>query len=106
MLCLLIGGSGVGYVWQKNQIYELGRQIARREARLKEQREQNEKFAKQLEIMRSPRSLESRIKELNLGLSLPQPAQVLRLPEPAAETNRVLSARQYAAEETRVATSP
>ena len=26
LLCLLLGGSGLGYVWQKNQIYELGRQ--------------------------------------------------------------------------------
>ena len=23
-LCLLIGGSAIGYVWQKNQIYRLG----------------------------------------------------------------------------------
>ena len=34
LLCLLIGGSGVGYVWQKNQIYELGQQIKKRELRL------------------------------------------------------------------------
>ena len=27
MLCQFIGGSGIWYVWQKNQIYELGRQI-------------------------------------------------------------------------------
>ena len=28
-LCLFIGGSGVGYVWQRNQIYELSRTGAR-----------------------------------------------------------------------------
>ena len=31
LLCLLIGGSGVGYVWQKDQIYQLGQQIRKRE---------------------------------------------------------------------------
>ena len=36
LLCLLIGGSGIGYVWQKNQIYELGQQIRKREMHLKE----------------------------------------------------------------------
>ena len=30
-LCFLIAGSAVGYVWQKSQIYELGRQIRQRE---------------------------------------------------------------------------
>ena len=35
LLCLLIGGSAVGYVWQKNQIYQLGQQIKLREANLK-----------------------------------------------------------------------
>jgi hypothetical protein len=26
-LCLLIAGLALGYVWQKSQIYQLGRQI-------------------------------------------------------------------------------
>jgi hypothetical protein len=33
-LCLLIGGSAVGYVWQKSEIYRLGQQIRQRETRL------------------------------------------------------------------------
>ena len=55
LLCLLIGGSGVGYVWQKDQIYELGQQIKKRELRLAELEDQNEKLRKQLATMRSPR---------------------------------------------------
>ena len=39
LLCLLIGGSGVGYVWQKNQIYELGRQFKQQERRLASRQE-------------------------------------------------------------------
>ncbi|HEY2951789.1 MAG TPA: hypothetical protein VGK40_04350, partial [Verrucomicrobiae bacterium] len=42
-LCLLIGGAGVGYVWQKTQILELGRQITQREARLDQLQWENKK---------------------------------------------------------------
>ena len=96
LLCLLIGGSGVGYVWQKNQIYELGQQIRKRELRLTELQNQNEKLHRQLAQMRSPAFLEERIRELNLGLVPPQPSQVWYLPEPAAEgsqPDRQLAAR-------------
>jgi hypothetical protein len=82
LLCLLIGGSGVGYVWQKSLIDQLGRQIKKSEIRLAELRDQNEKLRKQLATMRSPPYLELRIRELNLGLGPPQPMQVWRVPEP------------------------
>jgi len=82
-LCLLIGGSGVGYVWQKNQIFELARQIKKRETRMEELETQNERLRKQLGMMRSPEFLEWRInKDLKLGLVAPQPASVWRLREP------------------------
>ena len=83
VICLLIGGSGVGYVWQKSQIIDLGRQINKREIRLANLREQNEKMRQQLATLRSPRWLEQRIKELNLGLVPPQPSQIVRLTEPS-----------------------
>ena len=82
LLCLVLGGSGVGYVWQKNQIYELGRQIKQRELRLAMLQDQNKKLRDQLSLLRSPAMLDQRVKELNLGLGLPQPSQILRLPEP------------------------
>ncbi len=81
LLCALIGGSGVGYVWQKSQINELGRQILKREHELATLRDQNEKQKKSLAMMYSPAFLEARIKELNLGL-VPQPTQIWRLTEP------------------------
>jgi hypothetical protein len=83
LLCLLIGGSGVGYVWQKDQIGQLGQQIAKREARLRNLMEQNERLRKQLQIMCLPRSLMSRAQELGLGP--PQPSQIWRLSEPASD---------------------
>ena len=85
VLCLIIGGSGIGYVWQKNQLMELSKQIKQRELRLNAQVVQNEKLKKQLATMRSPAFLENRIKELNLGLVQPQPSQIWRLPEPARD---------------------
>ena len=98
LLCLLIGGSGVGYVWQKNQIYELGQQIRKREIHLKELQDQNEKLRRQMAYMKSPPFLEQRIKELNLGLVPSQPSQVWYLKEPvkleATTHNRELASRQ------------
>ena len=98
LLCLLIGGSGVGYVWQKSQINDLGKQILKRERRLKDLLDQNEKLKKQLATLRSPRFLEFRIKELNLGLGPPPISQVWSLPEPSRDLPRPKLDRQYAAQ--------
>lgn len=94
LLCLFIGGSGVGYVWQKNQIYELGKQIKSRENRLKELQVQNEKSRRQIAMLHSPQYIEMRIRELNLGLVQPQPNQIWRMVEPSAEMSNVTSAPQ------------
>jgi len=95
LLCSLFCGSGVGYVWQKSQIAELGQQKLKRELRLAELGRQNEKLKKQLAAMRSPLYLETRIKELNLGLVAARPAQVWSLKEPTAEGPKPPVVRQY-----------
>ena len=86
LVCLLIGGSAVGYVWQKNQIHDLGRQIRESEIKLEKLREGNGKLSRQLMTLRSPQMLERRIKELNLGLVQPAPSQMLRIVEMPVET--------------------
>ena len=96
LLILLIGGSGVGYVWQKDQISQLGQQRKKREVRLADLKNQNEKLRNQLALMRSPPFLEKRIQELRLGLVPPQPTQVWRLAEPARDLPRPERERQYA----------
>jgi hypothetical protein len=96
LLCLLIGGSGVGYVWQKDQISQLGQQIKKRELRLVEMDNYNERLRKQLAEMRSPRFLERRIQELGLGLLPPQPVQVWRLAEPQPDLLPKHDGPQYA----------
>ena len=99
LLCLLIGGSGVGYVWQKSQIYELGRQIKARENRLAELRDQNKKLSDQLAMLRSPAKLDQRVRELNLGLGQPRQSSVVRLfePMPRLENGQSVAARANAA---------
>ena len=82
LLCVLIGGSGVGYVWQKSQIDELGRQITQREKRLRELDGQNKKLRGQLAELCSPGQLNDKVQKLNLGLCRPLPNQVWTLTEP------------------------
>lgn len=79
LLCLLIGGAGLGYVWQKSQIYNLGRQIQSSEARIEELRRHNKRLNDWLAELRSPRALDDRVKRLNLGLVPTQPGQTIRL---------------------------
>jgi hypothetical protein len=97
LLCLAIGGSGIGYVWQKNQIYELGQQIRKREQRLQALERQNDTLRRQLATLRMPRSIEQRIKQLNLGLVAPAAGQVWQLAEPSREAPAPCPDRQLAA---------
>ena|ERR1017187_8107665 len=97
LLCLLIAGSAIGFVWQKNEIYKLGQQISQHEAKLKQLRNDNKRLGDQLAILRSPVMLDQRARELNLGLAPAQPAQVWRLPEPVVVAGNENATRQFAA---------
>jgi len=79
LICLFIGGSGIAYVWQKDQINHLGKQIQKSELRLEELRRLNKQRSDTLAIMRSPQVLDTRVKELNLGLVQPRADQIWRL---------------------------
>ena len=99
LLCILLAGSAIGYVWEKKEIYRLGRQISQGEAKLKQMREDYKGLSDQLAKLCSPPMLDRRVRELNLGLVPAQPAQIWRLPEPVAapEKNpvpRPMAARQ------------
>ena len=79
LICLFIGGSGVGYVWQQNQLLELGRQKVEKEKRRDGFRAQNDLLARQLAGLQSPKAIEARVKQLNLGLTMANPTQVVHL---------------------------
>jgi len=96
-MCMLIAGSAIGYVWQKEEIYRLSQQLRQRELRLKQLADGNEKLKVRLADLRSPLLLDQRARELNLGLAPAQPQQVWRLPEPpAAPLENAPPARQFA----------
>jgi hypothetical protein len=96
VLCLLIGGSGVGYVWQKEQIVRLGYEVKKRETRLFALDKDNEKLRKQLASLRSVDYLEGRIKELKLNLAPPQSSQIWCLPEPGSDVPTREPVQQFA----------
>jgi hypothetical protein len=98
LLCLLIGGFGIGYVWQKDQINELGRQQKARENRLRRLTLDNKERSKQLADMRNPEFLIAKIKEMKLELAPPLTSQIWRLPEPPADGPQEAEP-QYAARE-------
>jgi hypothetical protein len=94
LLCVFIGGAGVGYVWYKNQLSVLGQQIKEREVRLAELRRQNKASRAHLDALCSPVALDARVKKLNLGLVAPPVSQIVRLVEPAKEISESESAQR------------
>jgi len=95
--CLAIAGAAVGYVWQKGEIYRLGKQIHEKESRLAQLTGDNQKLDRQLADLRSPVMLDQHARELNLGLAPAQPMQVIRLSEPSfMPSGNENSTRQFA----------
>jgi cell division protein FtsB len=94
LLCFLFCGSAVGYVWQKNEIVRLGRQISDREKKLAQLQDDNDRLGSQVAILRSPVIIDERARQLNLGLGPMQPGQMVLLYDlpPAAKT----PSRQFA----------
>ena len=95
--CFVIAGAAVGYVWQKGQIYQLGKQIRANEIRLARLQKDDDERVKDLAELRSPMKLDARSRELNLGLVPAQPVQVVRLAEPSVSTPENILTRQFAA---------
>jgi hypothetical protein len=80
-----ISAIGVGYVYQKNQIYRLGDEMKKREATLLATEKRNTMLAAQLAQLQSPAFLEARCQQYNLGLVAPRETQTIRLLEPGPE---------------------
>ena len=94
--CFVIAGAAVGYVWEKGQIYQLGRQIREKELQLQQLSDENDKLARQLADLRSPVMLDQRARQLNLGLMPAQPTQMIWLPEPSTAPENQNAMHQFA----------
>jgi|SRR5436853_7466 len=81
LICLLLGGSAIGYVYQKNQLIELGKQIQKSEQTLKAVNDNTARLQRQLATLQSTYYLEQRNKQLNLGLVQPAQSQILTIVE-------------------------
>ena len=81
LFCLVLGGTAMGYVWQKSQIHQLGTELRKKEMRLELLRGDNERWQQHRAEMRSTQKLYDRVRTLGLGVAMPQPEQVLRLPD-------------------------
>jgi hypothetical protein len=79
---MLVAGSAIGYVWQKNEIDRLGSIRAKDEKKLHDLNLENQRWTDQLAILHSPVMLDQRVRELKLGLAPAQPMQVTRLIDP------------------------
>ena len=97
LLCALIGGSGVGYVWQKSRIDVLSKQIKEREQKLIALKTSNEKLRKHLATEQSPPCLIAKINSMKLGLVPLTPNQVWRMTEPVPDQPALPETPQYAA---------
>ncbi len=81
LLCLLLGGSAIGYVYQKNQLAEIGRQIGKREKQHAALLEFNGQLERTLAMSKTLPALEDRVRKMNLGLIAPAQSQILTIVE-------------------------
>jgi hypothetical protein len=88
----------VGYVLQKNKIYELGQQIGQRQQKLERLKKENQLLADRLAAMQLPQRLAERVRELRLGLVPPQPSQIIWITEPPPSQTATNAAGLYYAQ--------
>lgn len=82
LFCLFIGGSGLGFVWQKQEIGDLGRQLKDAELRLEELRRQNKNRTETLQQFLDPRLLAQKATTQFPDLTQPVANRIFILPEP------------------------
>jgi hypothetical protein len=80
-VCALFVTLSVGYLWYKDQIDILGRQIKERENLLAQLQRQNKIRQDQLATLCSPVSLDAAVRRLSLGLAPPAKSQVVWMME-------------------------
>ncbi len=92
LFCALLVSSGIGYVWYKNQVQILGRDIVRLERDWADLKLKNKLLREKWASLSSPPELEARIKKLNMGMGPPDPSKVFRLNEPVPGSQAPISA--------------
>ena len=79
LICLVTCSLGLGYVWQKKQINDLGAQIKENENKMEDLRRENKRRGDTLAYLMSPQELDARLRQLGLDLEVPRPEQIVVL---------------------------
>lgn len=82
LLCLFLGGSAIGYVWQTQQVAKLGVERRQKETVLNRIESENAVKRHQYDLQLQPRALEERVRTLRLPIGPHQPGQVIHVSEP------------------------
>lgn len=91
IVCLFIGGSCVGYLWQKSQVHKLGRRIQKLERELDHLERGNERLRQRYSTLRSQTEIKRRLAEWGSDLREPSPEQIHRIRETNDEQEVLLS---------------
>lgn len=91
--------AAVGYLHQKTIIDGLGKEIKGLEQRLDKLHTENQALERTYATMCSPRELDLRVRQMNLGLAAPSAEQIVRLPEPGTAWNGRRAVAQAPTEE-------
>lgn len=94
-LCLFVGAASVGYLYQKNQLENLGHEIQRKELRLDQLKRENADDQEKLAWMQTHRYIDKRVQQMGLGLVEPREEQILRLEETMYTSVPQTSDRRY-----------
>ncbi len=79
VVCLFVGGSCAGYLWQKSQVHQLGQAIRGLEYDLEQLEKGNAVLRQRYSVLASPRELDQRVEQFGLDLRSPAPEQILRI---------------------------
>ena len=81
LICFFVGTAAIGYVYQKNQLNRLTRQIDKLEGIKGELLLQSQELDRHLSELHSPARLKREIERRGLDLREPDPRQMVFLPE-------------------------
>ncbi len=94
VVCLFVGGSCGGYLWQKSQVHKLGHEIRGLEQDLEKLEKGNEVLRQRYSVLASHRELDKRVEQYGLDLRSPAPEQILRIRDTGGR-GEVTNARAY-----------
>jgi hypothetical protein len=79
MICAIVCGAGIGYVWHKKKIEELGKTLSTKQRSFEELLDHRRMLERQFDTATTRTALEQCIAMLGLNLRAPTPDQVLTL---------------------------